>query len=240
MGWVKLDDRRALHIKLRKAGFAARGLDEAAMCQVSTDGTDGFISDETLAFLCFAHGEKDSERLAKILIECSRWERDDVRGGYSILGYLEYNPTKAEWDNLISKRSAAGKISAAKRALQTIDPTHVETSVSGSTVPSRPVPLNTIAPSDEPKVANRRKQDLEFEALCEVTGINRHELTKAGRGPLNNALGQLKAVGATVDEIHKRAAEWPKQYPSIKLTPSALAKHWASLAPGTNKRDWWE
>ena len=32
MAWVRLDDKRATNRKLRAAGFAARGLDEAAIC----------------------------------------------------------------------------------------------------------------------------------------------------------------------------------------------------------------
>lgn len=109
MTWVKLEASRATHRKLRAAGFAARGLDEAALCQVSEDGTDGFLDDHAVAMLGAAHGEDDVARLAAKLVEVGRWERDDARGGFWVHGYLDYNPTRAEWDALLEARRESGR-----------------------------------------------------------------------------------------------------------------------------------
>ena len=94
MGWAKLTDKRALHPKLRKAGFAARGLDEAAICQVAADETDGFIATETVELLALAHHEKGWKKLAETLVFVGRWE--SVDGGWIVKGYLRHNPSAAD------------------------------------------------------------------------------------------------------------------------------------------------
>lgn len=76
MPWLRLDDQRALNRKLRRAGFAARGLDEAAICQVGADLTDGHIDRATVEMLAVAHGEKRWERLVQVLVDVGRWEPD--------------------------------------------------------------------------------------------------------------------------------------------------------------------
>lgn len=107
MAWVRMDDRRAMHPKLCDAGFAARGLDEAAIELCASDETDGFIADKRLKHLGAVHGEtwRGIERLAQILCspDVDRWRRDDERGGYWIKDYLDYNPSHAE---LEAKRAA--------------------------------------------------------------------------------------------------------------------------------------
>lgn len=96
MAWVRLDDKRATNRKLRAAGFAARGLDEAAICWSAHEETDGFISDDDLAMLANLHGCRKSEPLVKSLTDNGRWIRHDGRKGYEIVGYLEFNPSHAE------------------------------------------------------------------------------------------------------------------------------------------------
>lgn len=95
MGWVKFDDLRATHRKLREAGFAARGLDEAGMCQVSQDGTDGFVSGNTLSMLGIAHGDDATEvrALVERLVVVGRWH--DVA---SLIGDDECQQCRAEWE----------------------------------------------------------------------------------------------------------------------------------------------
>ena len=142
MSWVKLDDARAIHPKLRRAGFAARGLDEAAICLSSMEHTDGFVSDEMLRVLMAAHGERQPKRLVDLLLREERWERDDERGGYVIHGYLDYNPSAAEWEALSVERSQAGRASARARAPASVS-TSVEQVLDTSRArvqPSRPVP----------------------------------------------------------------------------------------------------
>lgn len=88
----------------------------------------------------------------------------------------------------------------------------------------------TLAPAER-----ARKRDLLFEAVCTVCGINADELTTTGRGPVNKAVGDLRALGVRPGDVHSRFSELQRRYPTLKLTPTALAKHWASLGNGTTR-----
>jgi hypothetical protein len=76
-----------------------------------------------------------------------------------------------------------------------------------------------------------KPRDLIFEAIASVCSINWKELTPSSRGALGKATKDLKAVGATPEEILKRALLYKKRF-STALTPSALSKHWPSLNVG--------
>ena len=69
MAWVKFDDKRSVNGKLRKAGFAARGLDEAAICWSAHEEDDGRISVEDLEMLAVMHGCKKVGPIADKLVE---------------------------------------------------------------------------------------------------------------------------------------------------------------------------
>lgn len=86
------------------------------------------------------------------------------------------------------------------------------------------------------------KKDELFEAVAEACGIDWRTLTQSGRGPLNRAVKELKEIGVTADQVGGRAAAYKKQYPDAALTPMALAKHWASLAPAKTaaRKSIWE
>jgi hypothetical protein len=88
-----------------------------------------------------------------------------------------------------------------------------------------------VSATSEPRQTIRRgrRRDAHFETLLEVCGIEAASLTESGRGAVNRALRELRAVGATPEEIRRRAARYRVRY-SLPLTPSALAKHWAALA----------
>jgi len=100
MVWTKLDDARAVNKKLRKVGFAARGLDEAAMCWCSREESDGFIHEDDVEVLASLHAERQWKKLVKLLVDVGRWERDDEKGGWWIHDFLEYNPSHAELEEV--------------------------------------------------------------------------------------------------------------------------------------------
>ena len=81
-----------------------------------------------------------------------------------------------------------------------------------------------------------------FEAVAEACGIDWRNLTSSGRGPLNRAVKELKEIGANADQVARRAAAYRKKYPEAALTPMALTKHWAGLAPlkATERKSIWE
>lgn len=108
MGWAKLTDRRAMNPKLRASGFAARGLDEAAICQIAADETDGVITAATVEMLAIAHREKQWKRLVEVLVRERRWE--PCESGWIVKGYLKHNPSKADRDADRARKQAAGKL----------------------------------------------------------------------------------------------------------------------------------
>lgn len=73
------------------------------------------------------------------------------------------------------------------------------------------------------------KRDELFDTLAEVCGIDPSELTRSARGALNRALADLRAVGATPDEIRARSAQHRRKWPNIAVTAPSLAKHWPEL-----------
>lgn len=96
MAWLKIDDKRAMHRKFRRQGFAVRGLDEAAMCYCAHEETDGYVSLEALEDLAHHHGVSKASalKLADTLVDCGRWTR--IGDGYNVEGYLNFNPSHAE------------------------------------------------------------------------------------------------------------------------------------------------
>lgn len=109
MAWLKLDDKRAMHRKFRRQGFAVRGLDEAAMCWCAHQETDGFVSDEALEDLGYHHGVKGNAlfKLANDLVEIGRWQRDS--GGWWIKDYLDFNPSRVELQAQREAKREAGR-----------------------------------------------------------------------------------------------------------------------------------
>jgi hypothetical protein len=89
-------------------------------------------------------------------------------------------------------------------------------------------PKNSLAAAPQEKSA---KKDELFEAVAQACGIDWTNLTQTGRGPLNKAVKELRDIGVTPDQVGGRAAAYRKTYPDAPLTPMALTKHWASLAP---------
>jgi hypothetical protein len=92
----------------------------------------------------------------------------------------------------------------------------------------------TLAP-DEPTPKQRPRDEI-FDALVAACGIDPTQLTDAGRGPINNAVKQLRAIDATGPQIALRARRYRERFRDAALTPSALAKHWAALATTNGNR----
>jgi hypothetical protein len=75
-----------------------------------------------------------------------------------------------------------------------------------------------------------RKRDELFEAVAEVCQWHLPSLTKTARGQLNKSVADLRAVGATPQQIQERAGNYRLKYAGCDLSPSALAKHWPGIA----------
>ena len=70
--------------------------------------------------------------------------------------------------------------------------------------------------------------DMHWEAMCYVVGF-RHE-TRSERGRFNVALKEIKETGSAPEEIVRRAKAYVAKWPTMELTPTALAAHWGELA----------
>lgn len=68
-----------------------------------------------------------------------------------------------------------------------------------------------------------------FEALARATGFTLDSLTRIERGRLNKAAKDLREVGATAEEIQRRAEIHRRVWPTASLTPLSLAANWTLL-----------
>jgi hypothetical protein len=141
--WVRLDDEFSEHPKVAALGDLAPlagWLHVCALCYCNRHLTDGFLPAGKLYTLAsFRHlgvetgGPKDTaghehgiqiEELVAALLGVGMW--DEASGGYQIHDYLDYQPSKAEYEELTEKRRqagrAGGKASAQARAQAIAEP----------------------------------------------------------------------------------------------------------------------
>lgn len=109
-------------------------------------------------------------------------------------------------------------------------------------------PLFDDANATRPPRRDRAPDPL-FESVATVCGINwRGELTSSARGALNRAVGELRELDPVPSpaEVGRRAEQYRSGFPGARLTPSALVKHWPTLAlpalngaaaPGSSARE---
>lgn len=220
MGWVRLDDQRAMNRKLRDAGFAARGLDEAAMCQVAYDKSDGFISEHTVETLAVGHRCKQWRKLAAELVRVGRWE--PVDGGWMIHDYLDYNPSRAEWEAEVARKRTAGRRGGQARAQAgataraqagTQAPASAQTRRSAE-AGGQADPTRTRTPSSQSsRSVNHRRHQADDDDFAEVfeTAVGllaeRHlEERTAEKGPVRNPEAWLAADRRRRREEHTDTA----------------------------------
>jgi hypothetical protein len=105
MPYAQLDihfDEHPSHADLELEHF---GLMACAIAHCNRLLTDGFVSDK--AVRCFGFSGKGAKYAAR-LVEKGKWTRVD--GGYEIVGYLEWNPSKAEVDAKFQRKQEAGRL----------------------------------------------------------------------------------------------------------------------------------
>lgn len=77
-----------------------------------------------------------------------------------------------------------------------------------------------------PAAKKERPRDPIWDALADLFGEPQTKTEKSLRG---KTVRELREVNATPAGIKARAAEWPRLYPKIDLTQTALTKHWTKL-----------
>lgn len=112
MAWVRLDDQFPDHPKVAGLTNDAFCLHVTAMCWTAKQQTDGKLPSRLLSRLAWRC--QDPATAAAELVNAGVWDIDPV-DGWEIHDYGEYNPTKAQSDELAGKRSEAGKAGAMAR-----------------------------------------------------------------------------------------------------------------------------
>jgi hypothetical protein len=105
MPWFKVDDRFHSHIKVHRLPMAARGLWVTAGSWCASQLTDGFVPRKLVVVL----GAR--QRDAEALVDAKLWTQVD--GGYRFNSWLDYQPSKEEWE---AKRQGNAARVAAHRA----------------------------------------------------------------------------------------------------------------------------
>lgn len=108
MAWARIDDNFFNHPKVYKAGKDAVLFHIAALCHSNAFLTEGFIEDAIINLIGKQAFQKHPVGLANKLVEVELWER--VNGGYYIHDFLKYNHSKAEIEQIKSKKSYAGSL----------------------------------------------------------------------------------------------------------------------------------
>jgi hypothetical protein len=75
----------------------------------------------------------------------------------------------------------------------------------------------------------KRKPDPIFDAIVTATSTDPASMTKSARGALNKAAKELRDVGATPEDVARRARRYRERFPRAACTSSALVKHWPTL-----------
>lgn len=115
----------------------------------------------------------------------------------------------------------------------------LETAATGSreTAALTRVSLNESQLNESGSSRSLERRDLVWEMMLEVCGIDGQKIPSSARGPYNRARKDLRQVGATPDEIVRRAVVFRTRWPDASLTPTALARRWAECDPERQHSD---
>jgi len=115
-----------------------------------------------------------------------------------------------------------------------ITPPIVTFATGNSDIAMSPEPINhplTIASSPTRAVTKVNGRDQLWDAL--VTVIGQPPETRSERGAWNKAIMELRGVNATADDIIERSARYRREWPRVKMTAPALARHWSEFGADT-------
>jgi prophage DNA circulation protein len=96
-----------------------------------------------------------------------------------------------------------------------------------------------LAALNPPPGRKMKKEELDalFDALAEIQGCNPHEITKTAKNQVVVARKEILEVSpaTTAEDIHMRAKEYKRRWPTWPLSATALSKHWAELGPAVGR-----
>lgn len=159
--------------------------------QFMTDGLITLAAIPTVANLAF---QKNPDKAIKALVDNRLWIK--ARNGYQVHDYLKHNKSKLQIEDLMKKRSTAGKASARSR-VPTDEPTDVDTSVATSV--EQVLSVEHLSPSIS--ISNSITNDLK-QLTTQQRGENVYAVYEDTFGTLTEFTGNLikQAVEDTQEE----------------------------------------
>lgn len=206
MTWVRLDDQFPKHPKVAAAGPLAGWLHVCGLCYCNQYLTDGFVPRAVAHSLThYEHvgletasaeggligfgNDVTCEWMASVLCEHGVWER--VEGGYQIHDYLDYQPSRAEVEELRAKKQAAGQAggqAAAKARAK-----------ASAQAKSKPIPIPK--PKPKPQAPEEKPSDLNgFTPLEKLIEWAKRDVDDGGLTIRATAEGLPEAAAARVLE----------------------------------------
>ena len=199
----------------------------------------GIVSDDVIAkFPLCEDGNRRNKRL------------EDVRKASDAFRKIQAEKAHSRWKKDAAALpghnpgSAGGEAGAMPKPM----PNGVPNACSPSPSPSPVIPPNPPEgvqdgkpPADEkpagaPKKQRRERKpierNLQMDAIVEACGGDLPATTRSAWAQAAKALSDIREVApqVTPDEIKAKAVSYRKAHPDWELTPTALAKHWGSLA----------
>lgn len=219
MAWIKSDQSLAEHPKLK---LLARDL---GISEVEVLGTLHLLWYWTLEY-----AEDGHVKYIELLPEAMKWKGDsdklinslikrgfldqEIDGTYWVHDWLDYSGAYYEKKlyNRIKKQESRDKIARLKESDNTLTSfDNSLTNIDGqdlekNRIDKSRVDKNNSGLATQDGVTNNSNRDLIFETLATVCGYDwKGVMTKDERGRLNNAVKQLKDIGATPEDIELRA-----------------------------------
>lgn len=161
MPWVRIDDQFPEHPKVAAAGPLAMAMQVAGLCYCNRKLTDGyiprgiartlldwqFVLDDKVyevAVTCgFSGDDVSCDTVIELLLEADMWR--PVPGGYEIVNYLEYQPSRADVEK---ERAAARDRMSKRRSGGTSGDVRANDERSSSSPNPKPNPKNSSSSSD--------------------------------------------------------------------------------------------
>lgn len=222
MGWVRISDDFYDHPAHVGLDLAAWGLWTWSLAWANRNLTDGIIPRAVVKRM-----DPDGAT-SGALIDAGRWIALDG-DRIEIHDYLAFQPSAEQIKRKREKDRERWQRRTRSDSTDTphgVEPEPEPTPPSSQPQPQRSSLREELAPAERPR-------DPIFDALCEVCAIDPQQLTSSARGALNKARKEIVSLGATDEDVRRKAHAYRVAYPAISLTPSALVKHWPALGSPT-------
>ncbi len=236
MAWIKSEQALANHPKLKLLAkeleiseVEALGYLHLVWYWTLEYAEDGNITKyaQTLPEMCKWEGDTDIFINALVKFEfIDKTDKDELL----IHDWLDYSGAYLEkrWKNTMRKRESRERLQNSV--------TNSDNSVTFNDIGVTKNDSHTLDKIREDKSREEyiegeqvRNKDLIFENLANVCGMDWTKLTKSERGRLNQAVKELKEVGATPEDVLERGQNFVLSY-GFNPSPQSLPKLWTSLA----------